>query len=292
MNQIRIGTCVPGGAADTLIPAFQKTGYECYALNFHMKFEEESLPAYAEKIKRLTDGEEGKISSIGFYCNALQNEEQREMLTQFVDNAHLFGTNLVTTFAGAIEGESVEAAMPAFKRVFGELARRAEDKGVKLAIENCPMGGTWMSNTCNIGFNPKAWEMMFNEVDSPALGLEWEPAHQMIQLIDPIPQLEDWISKVFHVHGKDTTIDWRAVKKYGVFGAAEFAVERTPGYGDTDWKKVFHILYTKGFAGDLVMEGFHDPIYGGDREMAGQLHALQYLNWCRGGTEPNPWEKF
>ena len=32
--------------------------------------------------------------------------------------------------------------------------------------------GTWQRPTCNIGFNPRAWEVMFNEVPSDALGLE------------------------------------------------------------------------------------------------------------------------
>ena len=98
-----------------------------------------------------------KVSSIGYYCNALENEAQRKTLEDFIDNAHLFGTNLVTTFAGALEGQPVEKAIPRYKEVFGELAKRAEDKGVKLCIENCPMDGTWNSATCNIGFNPKAW---------------------------------------------------------------------------------------------------------------------------------------
>ncbi|MFQ9800212.1 MAG: hypothetical protein ACLR23_16145 [Clostridia bacterium] len=44
---------------------------------------------------------------------------------------------------------------------------------MKIAIENCPMGGTWQHATCNIGFNPRAWELMFNAVPSKALGLEW-----------------------------------------------------------------------------------------------------------------------
>lgn len=118
--------------------------------------------------------------------NALQNEEQRKTLETAIDVAHLYGTNMVSTFAGALEGESVEAAIPRFKEVFGELTRRAEDRGVKLVIENCPMGGTWDHCTCNIGFNPKAWEMMFDAVPSDALGLEWEPAHQMGQLIEPV----------------------------------------------------------------------------------------------------------
>ena len=151
------------------------------------------------------------------------------------------------------------------------------------------MDGTWNSATCNIGFNPKAWELMFDAVPSKAIGLEWEPAHQMVQLIDPLPVLEQWIGRVYHLHGKDCTIHWDRVKKYGVFGAANFAEPRTPGYGDTDWRDVFHILYSNNFEGDLVVEGFHDPIFQGDLEWAGQLHALQYLKWCRGGTEANPW---
>ena len=108
----------------------------------------------------------------------------------------------MTTFAGALEGQPVEKAIPRYKEVFGELARRAEAKGVRLAIENCPMDGTWHKATCNIGFNPKAWEMMFDAVPSRAIGLEWEPAHQMVQLIDPLPQLEEWADRVYHIHGK------------------------------------------------------------------------------------------
>ena len=154
------------------------------------------------------------VSSIGYYCNALENEDSARPWRQFIDKAHLFGTNLVTTFAGALEGQPVEKAIPRYKEVFGELARRAEDKGVKLCIENCPMDGTWNSATCNIGFNPKAWEMMFDAVPSEAIGLEWEPAHQMVQLIDPLPVLEQWIPPVYHLHGKDCTIHWDRVKKH------------------------------------------------------------------------------
>ena len=85
------------------------------------------------------------------------------------------------------------------------------------------------------------------------------------------------------------TLHWDRVRKWGVFGAGEFAESRTPGYGDTDWRDVFHILYSRGYVGDLVVEGFHDPIFKEEREWAGQLHALEYLKWCRGGTEESPW---
>lgn len=285
MNKINIGTVVPGDKVEEFLPGFIDMGFECFALNHHMVFADKDLTVLRERVRKAAGGRPVAVSSIGYYCNPLQNEEQLHTLEHFIDNAHLFGTSLVTTFAGGIEGRPVEEAMPAYKKVFGELARRAESQGVRLAIENCPMGGSWQRATCNIGFNPRAWEMMFAEVDSPAIGLEWEPAHQMVQLIDPIPQLEQWVGRVYHLHGKDAKIDWNRVKRSGVFGAEEFALPRTPGYGETDWRDVFHVLYMAGWEGDLCVEGYHDPIFKGELEMAGQLQALRYLKWCRGVPE-------
>ncbi len=57
------------------------------------------------------------------------------------------------------------------------------------------MDGTWEHATCNIGFNPKAWEVMFEEVKNDNFGLEWEPTHQMVQLIDPVTELRKWCQK-------------------------------------------------------------------------------------------------
>ena len=291
MKKIKIGTCVPGHLTFQWGPHLVKAGYECLSLNFHMAYDQGNMAEFAKKVLSMLDGTDAGISSLGFYCNALQNEEQLRMLEQFIDNAKLFKTSLVSTFAGAVEGECVEAAMPLFKKVFGELARRAEDNGVKIVFENCPMGGTWQKNTCNIAFNPRAWEMMFNEVASDSIGLEWEPAHQMIQLIDPIPQLRSWVNKIFHVHGKDATIDWADVRRLGILGPNEFSVSRTPGFGDTNWRDIFFILYQNGYEGNVCVEGYHDPIYGHEWEMTGQLHALQYLKWCRGGEFiANPWD--
>ncbi len=38
----------------------------------------------------------------------------------------------------------------------------------------------------------------------------------MVQLIDPVSQLRKWCHKIVHVHGKDATIDWNAVR-HGAF---------------------------------------------------------------------------
>ncbi len=76
-------------------------------------------------------------------------------------------------------------------------------KGVKSWVSKTVL---WMEHwehaTCNIGFNPKAWEVMFEEVKNDNFGLEWEPTHQMVQLIDPVTELRKWCKKIVHVHGK------------------------------------------------------------------------------------------
>ena len=251
MEQIRIGTCVPGQLAKQWLPVMRDKGYECFAINFHMGYYGVELKELAPAVKDLLEGTGTYVSTLGYYCNALENEQQRHELEYAIDNAHLFGAKVVATFAGALEGKDVPSAIPRFKEVFSELARRAEDRGVKLAIENCPMGGDWRHNTCNIGFNPDAWELMFDAVPSDNLGLEWEPAHQLIQLIDPIAELRIWAPKIVHMHGKDTSVDWDAVKRRGIYAMRDFAPERTPGFGDTDWRDVFSILHENGYEGDV-----------------------------------------
>ena len=56
---------------------------------------------------------------------------------------------------------------------------------------------------------------------------------------------------------------------------------RFPGFGDSDWTRIMGKLKESGFEGDIVIEGFHDPEYRGEREMEGQLLALDYLKKCR-----------
>ena len=186
MEQIKIGTCIPGQQAEQWLPGMKDKGFECFAINFHMTYSGIDLKELAPKVMGMLEGTGTYVSTVGYYCNALQNESQLHDLEYAIDNAHLFGAKTVATFAGALEGQSIDAAIPRFKEVFSELAKRAEDRGVKLAIENCPMHGDWRHATCNIGINPDAWELMFDAVPSDALGLEWEPAHQLIQLIDPM----------------------------------------------------------------------------------------------------------
>ena len=116
------------------------------------------------------------------------------------------------------------------------------------------------------------------------VGLEWEPCHQMVSLIDPMPQLRKYAKKIFHVHGKDATVMWDVVREHGVDGPKQFAYHRTPGFGDSNWTDIITVLRMNGFECSIDIEGYHDPVYNGKLEMTGQVRGLNYLKDCRGGS--------
>lgn len=293
MNKLRIGTLVSGENAVSHIPQIIPYGFESFSITFWQTTGDIDLKELASKVNEQLEGKDAIISSISIYGNPLtghgDNSDTLASWERLIDNAHLFGTDLVTGFTGRIVDRPIDESIPRFKEVFGELAKRAADKGVRLAFENCDMGGDWYRGDWNIAHNPTAWEMMFDALPVDNIGLEWEPCHQMVSLIDPIPQLRKWVDKIFHVHGKDATIAWDIVREYGIHGPKEYVWHRTPGFGDTNWADIITILRQANYKGTIDIEGFHDPVYKDELEMTGQVHALNYLKFCRGGDfVPNP----
>ncbi len=287
-QDILIGTLAPLQGADKYLPQIIDHGFESFELTMWAYIDDNDLEQVAKDVKQIVDGR-AVISSVGLYGNPLQDEKTAADWERTIKAAPLFGATVVCGFAGALEDRPVDESMPKFKEVFGHLAKVAEDTGVKIAFENCDMGGTWDAPKWNIAHAPRAWEMMFNEVPSDALGLEWEPCHQMVSLVDPIPQLRQWVGKVHHVHGKDATINWDVIEREGIRSGQTTVWHRTPGFGDTNWADVITILRQAGWTGAIDIEGWHDPVYKDDLEMTGQVYALEYLKACRGGDFiPNP----
>lgn len=286
---IRIGTLVNKGEKNPeYIRQIVGHGFESFSITFWKTLGNVDLVKLADGVREALDGTGAVISSIGVFGNPLETGEEDVASLRgweaLIDHAHLFGTDLVCGFAGRLRGKSIDESIPRFKEVFGELASRAAGKGVRLAFENCSMGGNWKTGDWNIAHNPDAWKLMFDAVPQSNLGLQWEPCHQMVCLIDPIPQLREWAPKVFHVHGKDATILWDVVRKHGIGGNKTFAYHRTPGFGDSNWTDIITILRQSGYKGTIDIEGWHDPVYKGDLEMTGQVRGLNYLKECRGGS--------
>ncbi len=287
MDKLRIGTLVGGKDAVRVIPQLIPYGFESFSITFWQTTGGIDLEDMAKKVGDVLAGHDVIISCLSLFGNPLMGEgESSDALASWerlIDSAHLFGTDLVTGFTGRIVDRPIDESIPRFKEVFGELARRAADKGVRLAFENCNMGGDWQRGDWNIAHNPLAWEMMFDALPLDNLGLEWEPCHQMVQLIDPIPQLRKWANKIFHVHGKDATIAWDIIRECGIGGPELFVWHRTPGFGDSNWTDIISILRYSKYEGTIDIEGYHDPVYCGELEMTGQVRGLQYLKQCRGG---------
>lgn len=290
---LRIGTLVGGGDAVRVIPQIAPHGFESFGLTFWQTTGATDLVETAKRVRELQAEHDFIVSTLGIFGNPLtgegSNADTLASWERLIDHAHLFGTDIVSGFTGRLTGESIDASIPQYAKVFGELSKRAADQGVRIAFENCDMGGTWETGDWNIAHNPTAWEMMFNAIPSDHIGLQWEPCHQMVSLIDPIPQLRKWVDKVFNVHGKDATIAWDIVREYGIHGPKPYVWHRTPGFGDTDWTDIITILRQGNYQGTIDIEGWHDPVYNGELEMTGQVHALHYLKRCRGGDFiPNP----
>lgn len=287
---IRIGTMVkantpdPASAVRKLVPL----GFESIQPFFWQTLGDTDLPALANRIREAMGDADMRVGALGMFGNPLeQGELDRATLSgweRLIDNAHLFGTDIVAGFTGRLRGRPLPDSMPVFKKVWGELARRAADKGVRIAFENCAMDGNWAAGDWNIAHNPDAWEMMFDALPNDNLGLEWEPCHQLVYLIDPIPQIRKWAPRIFHVHGKDATVRWDVIREHGIFGKHPFVQMRTPGFGDTDWTRVISELRLANYRGSIDIEGWHDPVYRDALEMTGQVRALDHLKTCRGGA--------
>jgi sugar phosphate isomerase/epimerase len=294
-HEIRIGTLVDCKKRNgpEIIRQILPYGFESFSLTFWQTLGGVDLRVLAQQVSEVICDKDVKISALSVFGNPLETTPiDMETLAGWesaIDNAHLFGCNLVTGFTGRLRGKSIPDSMARFKEVWTPLVQRAADRGVCIAFENCDMEGNWRTGDWNIAHNPLAWEMMFDAIPAANLGLEWEPCHQMVNLIDPLPQLRQWLPKVLHVHGKCATVKWDIVRQYGIGGGRQFAWHRTPGFGNLDWTHVIDELRWGGYHGAIDIEGYHDPVYRGELEMTGQVAGLNYLKRCRGGEYvPNP----
>ena len=289
LNTIRIGTMIRANADDpaSYVRQILPHGFESIE-PFFWQVMNKDLPPLAGELKEAIGDKDVVIDTLGMFGNPLQDQEldiaTLEGWKALIDNAHLFGARTIAGFTGRIRGRPLEDSLPRFTAVWSELSRRAADKGVRLAFENCAMDGNWASGDWNIAHNPDAWELIFNAVPQDNLGLEWEPCHQLVYLIDPVPQIRKWAGKIFHVHGKDATVRWDVIREHGIFGKVPFVQMRTPGFGDSDWTRIVSELRLAGFTGTIDIEGWHDPVYRDELEMTGQVLALNHLKHARGGA--------
>lgn len=280
---IGIGTLTSLSTAPRQLPLLSELGFEGFQLVTRPSFDGVDLADIAARV------EGHRIHALGIYGNTLTDAALREDLVKLIGHASMFGTQIVSCFAGAHEDRPVDENIPLWAQTFGELGRIAADHGVTLAFENCAMGGTWERPRVNIAHSPRAWEMMFDALPDAPLALEWEPCHQICSFVEPLAQLRKWLPRIARMHGKDAQVHHERVREVGILSGEYVIHHRFPGFGDTNWHHIFTILGMAGWTGAIDIEGHHDPVYRGDLEMTGQVASLRALQSARGGDYvPNP----
>ena len=291
LHDIRLGTLLqlargidPAAAIRALAPH----GFESFQLAFPPGLHGCDLAALTRTVAAATAATDTVVSALGLYGNPLgerpDDDATRAGWAALVDTAPDLGCDVVSGFTGRVRERPLTASLDPLRRVFTPLAERAARRGVRLAFENCAMGGDWRTGDWNIAIDPAAWERIFAALDAPHVGLEWEPCHQLLALADPLPQIAAWGPRIFHVHGKDAAVRHATIRRHGVLGAVPLGEHRLPGFGDSDWRAILGELRRAGFRGAVDIEGWHDPVFAGELETTGQVAALRHLQRCRGGT--------
>jgi sugar phosphate isomerase/epimerase len=241
----------------------------------------------AAQINTLLKAKGIKISSLGYYPNPLDpDEEKRNFYITHIEDvikaSSLLGINLVTTFIGRNKNKTVEDNLNIFKEVWTPLIDYAEKQNVKIAIENCPMLFTrdeWPGGL-NLATSPAVWRKMFEAIPSPNFGLNYDPSHFVWQQMDYVAPIYEFANKLFHVHFKDVKIYKDKLDQVGIMAAPlEYMAPKLPGLGDVNWSRFVSALTDIGYRGAACIEvedrAFEDSLESRKKSI---ILSKNYLN--------------
>jgi len=216
----------------------------------------------ANKVRRTLENSGVDISALGYYPNFLSpdREEARRVLAHFkkvIRAAAMLDVGRVTTFLGRDWTKSVEDNWPRFLKVWKPLVKFAEERDVRICIENCPMLFTndeWPGGK-NLAHSPAIWRRMFEDIPSPHFGLNYDPSHLVWQQIDPIKPLWEFKDRIHHAHAKDVRVDRDRLNDVGILATPlQYHSPKLPGLGDVDWGRFFSVLGDIGYDGPVCVE--------------------------------------
>lgn len=231
--------------------------------------------AYADHILTYAEKKKVKISSLAFYPNTMDADQEKRNavishLKKLICASSKLGINMVTTFIGRDQTKSVEENLNLVKEIWPPIIALAEEKGVKIAIENCPMlfGRDQWPGGQNLMTTPAIWREVFRILPSKNLGLNYDPSHFVWQMIDYIKPIYEFKEKIFHVHYKDIKVYPDRLQQVGVMGyPLDFMSPKLPGLGDVNWSRYVSALTDIGYQGyscieieDKAFEGSLDDI--------------------------------
>jgi len=277
-----------------------ETGYRCVELMCWPKGKAERRYAGVTHldVAGLSGGEAGRIrelarshglsiSGLGYYPNPLapdpvEGQVYSNHIRKVIDAARILHVPVVNTFIGRDWTKSVEDNWPRFLEVWRPLVKHAEDQGVRIAVENCPMlftGDEWPGGK-NLAHSPAIWRRMWEEIPSAGFGLNYDPSHMIWQHMDYLKPIREFADRLFHIHAKDARLDRHWLNDHGILATPlKYHTPKLPGLGDVDWGKFFSELTDAGYTGPVCVE-VEDRAYEGslERRKASLVQSLRYLS--------------
>jgi len=219
-----------------------------------------------------------KISSLAYYPNPLDSDLEAgkvavDHIMALIDVSAQMGINLVTTFIGKDKNKTVEENLELYKEVWTPIIRHAEERKVRIGIENCPMYFTKdeFPGGKNLASTPAIWRKMFELIPSDSLGLNFDPSHPYLLGMDYVKPIYDFSEKIFHVHLKDLKIYQDKLNEYGIHSYPYlWHAPKLPGLGGIDFGAFCGALNDIGYKGcacieieDRAFEGAIEDVKGG-----------------------------
>jgi len=203
-----------------------------------------------------------EISSLAYYPNCLDGDREKggacvEHLKKVILASAKLGINMVTTFIGRDQTRTVEENLELVKEIWPPILQLAEEKGVKIGIENCPMlfGADQWPGGQNLMTSPANWKKVFEILKSDNLGINYDPSHFIWQQIDPIAPMYAFADKIFHVHFKDIRVYRDKLNEVGITAyPLEYMAPKLPGLGDMDWGAFASAMNDIGYDGYACVE--------------------------------------
>lgn len=125
-----------------------------------------------------------------------------------------------------------------------------------------------MAGGQNLMTTPANWRKIFEILDSPNLGINYDPSHFVWQQIDYIRPIYEFRDKIFHIHYKDIKVYRDKLADVGIMATPlEYMSPKIPGLGDVDWGRYVSALTDIGYQGCSCIE-VEDKSFEGSIEEA------------------------
>ena len=276
---------------------FRRDGSRTDHVATHLDYENFTL----EDAKKLIDSfnRAALRLSVGAFENLIggdpqQRRKNQDHLLRLIRMAHLLGGDENDITVGTFVGYNHELGnqeggfqknLEEYARIFTPIIQYAEDLGVTVVYENCPMEG-WRPANYTSTFNNltgvlAARKLMYELIPSKAHGEIYDPSHDVWQHTDPVKVIRaSDIHRIRRIHVKATrnlnnkasiywggmypmqSVDHTLAAKAGVpVPAHEWDRHHfeamLPGFGGSDsmdWRAFVDILHEKEFTGPFEIE--------------------------------------